>query len=460
LKKSGYQPIRWTVPGLRRLLRFNTPEASEYFKENSPYLRQMLEDLSGLLKQLIEGRQPPCDGIKYKLPCGHGAQYEGAELRTHLFYVLSRYYDCAARRFLESGKGESPPGMKTEDYQYLMRLIEVNKCYDPPEGCGAYILFNYILCMISLSASRRFLDASSSMHRVHTQLEAVAYGAMQDVLREGRRTRDKNLAAAASRLLDGALTYAKKQWAESPGINRKHRLGRYSAIALPDLDLLARREESMVRKLGEKNVESAFESQLSLIMQSLGWYVVLTRKGQRTVDLICISSDPKARHTILLEAKSTAHSYSLPRRDYRALAEYMAEIGRSLPSLPPLSLTIVVSHTPGKLLGGKLRSLGDSSHVPCRFLSAQQLADLREQLAGPLALDTFVRALRTASEIVTDDDIQRLLKAVYSEQEAHEKFVESMLSCRGVIGEGLAWVDEHDHGEPDRSKDAPTRRCS
>lgn len=146
----------------------------------------------------------------------------------------------------------------------------------------------------------------------------------------------------------------------------EHNIGPFSAIRLQELSLLANRDKSVMRRYGKKNVERVFETQLALVlvMQSFGLYVVSTRTGQSTVDLVCISASPEERVTFLLEAKTTKATYALPKTDFRALQYYVNTVRRSLSTLPPLSFCLIVGSKASKTLGGKLAALEAEASVP------------------------------------------------------------------------------------------------
>lgn len=94
-----------------------------------------------------------------------------------------------------------------------------------------------------------------------------------------------------------------EQWVrtyDKRNLYQSHKIGPFSSIRLAELAPLANRDARMSKKYGTKQIEKVFEQQLALIVQSFSLYV---RTGQRTVDLICISADPTARFTFLLEAK-------------------------------------------------------------------------------------------------------------------------------------------------------------
>jgi hypothetical protein len=200
-----------------------------------------------------------------------------------------------------------------------------------------------------------------------------------------------------------------------------------SSIRLTELAPLANRDARMSKKYGSKRIEKVFEQQLALIVQSFGLYVVPTRTGQRTVDLICISADPTARFTFLLEAKTSARPYTLPRDDARALLEYIREVRGGLTTLPPLRFVLMVGPSPSATLEKKLQGLEAEAGLPIRYCSADELAHLREVVAGPLPLNDFADHLLLASRVVPVGFAQTMRSRVDELRSSHEALVRTML---------------------------------
>jgi hypothetical protein len=194
-----------------------------------------------------------------------------------------------------------------------------------------------------------------------------------------------------------------EQWVriyDRPDSDKSYKIGPFSSIRLTELAPLANRDARMSKKYGNKRIEKVFEQQLALIVQSFGLYVVSTRTGQRTVDLICISADPRARFTFLLEAKTSGRPYTLPRDDARALLEYIREVRIGLTTLPPLHFVLMIGPSPSATLEKKLQGLEAEAGLPIRYCSAHELAELREVVAGPLPLNDFADHLQRASRVV------------------------------------------------------------
>lgn len=186
----------------------------------------------------------------------------------------------------------------------------------------------------------------------------------------------------------------------------------------------------MVRKYGAKHLEKAFEFQLALIVQSLGLLVVSSQPGERAVDLICISSDPTERGTLLLEAKTSGRPYALPTKDERALLEYIEVVRRSLTTLPPLRLVVILGQTATSTLEGKLAQLEGRAGVPIRFCTAQELADLRESVPGPIAISSLLEAFYASPRVLPRGTLEAVSERYRNNQSAHSAFVKALLPER------------------------------
>jgi hypothetical protein len=222
-----------------------------------------------------------------------------------------------------------------------------------------------------------------------------------------------------------------EQWVriyDKPDLDKTHKVGPFSSIRLTELAPLANRDARMSKKYGNKRVEKVFEQQLALIVQSFGLYVVSTRTGQRTVDLICISADPTARFTFLLEAKTSGRPYTLPRDDARALLEYIREVRSGLTTLPPLHFVLMIGPSPSATLEKKLQGLEAEAGLPIRYCSAHELAQLREIVAGPLPLNDFADHLLLASRVVPAGLAQTMRSRVDELRSSHEALVRTMLA--------------------------------
>jgi hypothetical protein len=234
------------------------------------------------------------------------------------------------------------------------------------------------------------------------------------------------------RILNSVLEYAKDTYSSAPQ-NKEYKPGIFSLIKTEELTLIASRDSKTVKQYGAKSIEKVFECQLALIMQSFGMYVVSTKIGIRTVDLICISSFPDKPYTFLIEAKTTNKSYSLPRKDFRALKEYVDDVRRTLYTLPPLRFVLISAYKPTKTLDNKLRELQADTGIPFRFISSQQIADLRENIIGLLPPDIFADKVLSSPYILEDDIVSEIEKKYTIMQKAHSDFIEAIFSAKGIV---------------------------
>ncbi|MFH9803747.1 hypothetical protein ACH4M0_16075 [Streptomyces albidoflavus] len=213
-----------------------------------------------------------------------------------------------------------------------------------------------------------------------------------------------------------------RPWSET------HESGAFSSLRLPELQLLATRAHTVKARYGERRVEKVFEQQLALLIQSLGFYVISTRTGESTVDLVCISADPASPFTFLLEAKSSGRPYTLPSDDRRALLQYIEDVKSNLTTSPPLAFVLIVGGAPQKTLAEKMGELELSANVPVRFCTAQSLANLRENLIGPNPAGIIKKAILRSGKVIKDEDLQKVAEEVLSRVKAQEELVRSFLS--------------------------------
>jgi hypothetical protein len=183
----------------------------------------------------------------------------------------------------------------------------------------------------------------------------------------------------------------------------------------------------MVDRYGEKRVEKVFETQLSLLVQSLGFAVVRTRSGERRVDLLCIAGGP-GEFTFLLEAKTSARPYSFSTADERALSEYVRDVRRSVAgNIPALRFVLLVGASPAKTLASKLQRFEAENSVPTRFMKAGALVRLRAGLPGPVRAPTLEARLLASPSVVPDEVVDDVITKQRDVEMAHTGFVRTLL---------------------------------
>mgnify|MGYP002402734259 CR=1 FL=1 len=192
---------------------------------------------------------------------------------------------------------------------------------------------------------------------------------------------------------------------------------------------LARRSDVIIQRYGKSEIETRFEAQLALLMQSFGFLVVRTERAQRRIDLVCIApGSPGESYTFLLEAKTTAANYALPTKDSRAIAEYVSSVRSALKTLPPLRLVIVVGSTPAKTVTAKLAALEAVCGLPVRYCDVALLQRLRHQVPGPVDYSQFLKVCIEAGRMLGRQELHQLVQSDNAIRTAHNDFVQALLA--------------------------------
>jgi hypothetical protein len=202
-----------------------------------------------------------------------------------------------------------------------------------------------------------------------------------------------------------------------------------SLVAVEELSQLASRSVAVIERYGKSEVETRFETQLALLMQSFGFLVVRTERAQRRVDLVCIAPGPaEEAYTILLEAKTTAANYVLPTKDSRAIVEYVSSVRSALKTLPPLRLVVVVGSTPAKTVAAKIGELEAACRLPVRYCDVVLLQLLRRHVPGPVDYSQFLKACIAAGRVLGSHDMRKIVESDKVIRSAHNDFVQTLLA--------------------------------
>jgi len=229
-------------------------------------------------------------------------------------------------------------------------------------------------------------------------------------------------------LLCGMVQLVTHTLGKPPMLNLQHMPGIFSELRPDRLSLIARRDEEAVRLYGDKGVEKALERQLALLVQSIGFFVIATKTGRNTVDLLCISPDPRSHYTFMIEAKTSRRPYALPRKDSRALQEYVQTVTKHLSTLPPLSFILVVGQAPASTLKSKMVFLQNKLGLPARYIDAVDLAAFREHFTGYIPHEVFAQAVLSGDFILSNETMIKIIKTSESQQKAHSDFVQALLA--------------------------------
>jgi hypothetical protein len=398
-----------------------------------------------------------------------GETLSGKDLWWQLFFVVGAYYDFSIRLLLRKQTVYPLPGLriaKAEEWyskvnwpidagRELISLVEGDLLEEEAEQLATELLSRFNAASLNEAADAVLWEADRGLAAflAGNYILALSSAVMAELLRRtnlplehiedldgiSHRTAASLFGGPSSvgwpthvlELSQRALATVFEQWVriyDRPDLDKIPRTGPFSSIRLAELAPLANRDARMSKKYGNKRIEKIFEQQLALIVQSFGLYVVSTRTGQRTVDLICISADRDARFTFLLEAKTSGRPYALPRDDARALLEYIRDVRTGLTTLPPLRFVLMLGPSPSATLEKKLQGLEAEAGLPIRYCSAHELAELREVVAGPLPLNDFADHLQRASRVVPAGFAQTMRSRVDELRSSHEALVRTMLA--------------------------------
>lgn len=187
---------------------------------------------------------------------------------------------------------------------------------------------------------------------------------------------------------------------------------------------IAEGDETLSKKLGKK-MYNEFESDLSKIFESFGYFVSLTKIGDRRVDLIVSSPNPNS-FTFLVDAKSKKTPYNLPVQDERAISEYIQRYQNSRMAVPKLNFFLIVSASPSSHLEEKLKQLGHQCSIPIKFISATDLLFLYNNVTFVLFYEEFNKMVTETNPIITQTDIIKLLEKVKIKKDAFINFIKAI----------------------------------
>jgi hypothetical protein len=343
-------------------------------------------------------------------------------------FITGCYYVYLHKRMMRIGlpKAESlMPGMHWETIESMVGSMDDEMQLQ--HMMGKRLCLDYFIAAKGAYYTSLFHGAALHESLV-AGFEGVSHRVVRDLQFVATQVDGPYLVALGERLLEHVLdilarAYTERDKSAAPPAH----VGPFSAIRTADLPLLAARDSRLTRRYKGQPIERVFEQQLALIAQSCGFYVVSTRIAERTVDLICISADPSAAYTCLIEAKSTTRNYSLPTDHSRALEEYVHDVVKTLTTVPPLRFVLVVGPTPARTLPTKLQELEVRIGIPVRYIEATHLARLRELLPGPVPLGPFAEAILHSTPVVASSVMDGIALKFRQLQTAHSEFVQAMM---------------------------------
>lgn len=410
------------------LLRMSVPEKTYLATAGTDLLLSTARAAVTFWRGMTSGEiRVPSDEIEAACPfCGEAIRISSDAVFDRAMFTVATSYDFSAKKIARSKLkvNELIPGLNIPSLQkFTGTNSEGHNTHRLAAQCVAMAYFNGWIASYFFDIFESFQLPAAPL----AAFESIAHDAIGELLQ-----RRSELPGYAARLIDylagSALKFLTDVYRRKEGlVNKEHHVGPFSQIRTSEIGLLARRDKTLTTRYGDKQIEKVFEYQLNLTLQSLGFYVVLTRSGQRTVDLVCISRDPNSGYSFLVEAKSTTRPYSLPADDERALVDYVNDFRKNLSSLQKLSFVIIVGPSHSKTLERKLLALESKVGIPVRFWSAQDLANLREEIAGPVLPQSFLNAVLCSPRVMPPNSSKHIAEEYNKVQRAHQAFVASLL---------------------------------
>jgi hypothetical protein len=415
MNKKGHLSIRLTKQGIHLLSPLPNIDEAELFELGKQDLKKLLLHYATLWRDIVEHDvSAPLNKISL-----WRKSFSRASQTTHLLlkeYLRRRKYRSDA--FLKECIFPSPLRLKSQpklDYK-PHQLSDLRAGYSLYWGTVFHALAAF-----QLSGNPRTEDISISVKAVLN----LTLGMISHLFQAAKANETKLVFA---HLLCGLVQLVAHTLGKPPMLNLQHRRGIFSELRPDRLSFIARRNEEAVQVYGNKGVEKALERQLALLVQSIGFFVIATKTGRNTVDLLCISPDPRSHYTFMIEAKTSRRPYALPRKDSRALQEYVQTVTKHLGTLPPLSFILVVGQAPASTLKSKMVSLQIKLGVPARYIDAVDLAAFREHFTGYLSHEVFAQAVLSGDFILSKETIIKIIETSESQQKAHSDFVQALLS--------------------------------
>jgi len=417
---------------LSRLLALPAPADSYLKKSRYTTVRRATEEFLRSWKQMSQDYDEICKcSESYKCPgCGAEHELSGRNLWCRKFFIVGTYYDFCVRRLIaaknRSKKHDLAPGLNIPAYsQFLETFPPKSQSLEP--AVGHLIISVYLSCLMPTYFARLFRSYPAPNFPMSV-FEEQAHDNIYRLHEYSFSAPHQDLRRCAQTLAHGLLDLLKTTYSSEKIVwNKDHISGPFSALFTHELALLATRDKNLLSRYGAKQVEKVFERQLALLFQSYGFYVVATKVGQRTVDLICISSDPRRKMTILVEAKTSGKPYSLPTKDRRALVEYAKDVKKSLTGMPNLEFVLITGPQPGSTLEGRLSELEAEIQTPARYVTAVELAAVRECMPGPLPMETLRNDVILSDTRILKNLDKSILKTHQRQQQAYSQFVSTML---------------------------------
>lgn len=377
-----------------RLGALPAPEQSRLAAASMKTKLKAAEHFGGLWRQLA-------------LETFEGADWFWAALRGVGSYFSYGIYDLAveagskqALEVLQRIGGDEDGGLAPDSVEGDIQRIQAEDLLSSFASCASSLLFAAKVDEIglqpgnlppALDADLNALEALSSFHAGCTELDGEPLELAQTLL---ARAMDFRREAVHSRSEERGKLLQKPA----------------ALVDFGELVLLSKRDGLIAKKHGVKGIEKAFEERLGAIFKTLGFVPVPARPGKAVVDILCVSPEPQL-FSFLVEAKTSKAPYKLPKDDYRAIRDYARDFPLRVPNLKPFEFILVVGPSYAETLPERLQELQAEIRLPVRFASADLIALLQQEVAGPVEAAAFRDAVVRSEDPILDERLVDQVKA-------------------------------------------------
>jgi hypothetical protein len=348
------------------------------------------------------------------------ARTSGDDAIGWLLFILCQHYDAVLVAVITRVGIQKPlpaPGIEMDF------LLQASKHFEGPRNTflsrAAGFTYDYLVCLWS-SLLLTLMHIRGARSTAVLALEEVAHDTatrlVGSLMQREKGDIEWRLRVSLAHSAFRIMNFAYHMLANRPKSVEKKKS--YLSLNVHELSLLAGRDTFATEKYGLKRIEKEFEQQLSLLFQSLGFFVIAASPGERTVDLICVPTTPEPLGVLLVDGKTSTHPYALPVSDQRALIEYVERIRRTGMSLPRVTDVLLVGPKAAPGLIDRLRRFQAEINAHVRYCPAELLEDLREALMGTVNQAEFIQALRLCTGVVDKQLIDQLIAREQSKSQA------------------------------------------
>lgn len=438
MKPGEITKLEFNTESLKKLLTLLPPEKNTYKGLRLSTHYKICESLYKLWRIiLVENREIPheiLDSLR---------EYDDDNKKvSRLLLPIMAYYDYSCNCILSKDKSGKPssstnrliPGFTISPIADFVKVPSDE--YSREKVVMGRLSYHYLMSKSSLYFLS-FLVKIPFLHKYYTfGLQSFVHNSVHGIYKFIYSNSDEILRIVAERMLLPILEDLKDIFNDNQKPD-EYTPGIYSSLNLEELSHVASRNQVAIKKYGFKYLEKHFEQQLSLLMQSFGFFVISAKTGEKKADLFCFYSDEQFKFSFLLEAKTKSTNYNLPQSDIRALKEYIITTRQTLTTMPELKFVLIVGPKPSKTVASKIKNLESELNIAIRYIDVKNLVKLRENLPGPVIHKAFLNVVLSHGNILDEEAIKKISEYFFAQQQIHSEYVDKTFRL-GDIGQEIS----------------------